>query len=214
MSALLSAAAAVAPVAAGWSVHSVCLRRRLERARRDPLTGLPTRAEFECRAARLLEQRACAVVVVDLDGFKAVNDTFGHAAGDAALRAAGERLATWSDTLRGCAARLGGDEFAATVPMPGHLPNALFALHRSLCAPVTFEGCTLPLGASVGALPVAELLMTDLSAALRRADEAMYAAKQGGGGTCLASGAAPLMPTVNGRRDGRNGSSPVGGERS
>src|SRR6185312_8843604 len=83
----------------------------------DGLTGLPNRALFMDRLERSLvstSRRRCtvAVVFVDLDGFKAINDGYGHTVGDALLREVGERLAATlrpEDTL----ARLGGDEFCA-----------------------------------------------------------------------------------------------------
>ncbi|WP_323748967.1 diguanylate cyclase domain-containing protein [Streptomyces sp. PR69] len=99
MSHTLTAVSAALPVVAGWSVHSVRLRRRIEAARRDPLTGLWTRDAFAERACALLARsRAHLVCVVDLDGFKQVNDTLGHAAGGAVLRTVGRRLAGWAKT--------------------------------------------------------------------------------------------------------------------
>jgi diguanylate cyclase (GGDEF)-like protein len=111
MSELMFAAAAGLPLAAGWSVHALRLTRRIESARRDPLTGLWTREAFEQRAGRLLARHPHVVVVlVDLDGFKAVNDRHGHDAGDALLVEVARRLA---GCVRGSdlVARLGGDEF-------------------------------------------------------------------------------------------------------
>ncbi|EFL01120.1 LOW QUALITY PROTEIN: diguanylate cyclase, partial [Streptomyces sp. SPB78] len=102
-----TALAAVVPVL-GWATHSGFLARRLATARRDPLTDLPTRAAFTARASRLLAKSPNAVVLlVDLDDFKAVNDTYGHDAGDAVLTATAQRLALWAGA-HGIAARLGG----------------------------------------------------------------------------------------------------------
>ncbi|MEK2475536.1 GGDEF domain-containing protein [Streptomyces noursei] len=203
MSSALTALAAAAPLAAGWSLHSLRLRRRIEAARRDPLTGLPTRAGFEAKARRRLARSAAAVVVIDLDGFKALNDTHGHAAGDAALVHTGRVLA---DRVRhwGLAARLGGDEFALVLPASTRdVRRQMHFLHVRLVQPFDYEGSALAVGASVGA--VVTRPGADLSAALRRADEAMYAAKQTGGGWFVSVGLWPALSTVNGRRDGRPG---------
>ncbi|WP_461030438.1 GGDEF domain-containing protein, partial [Streptomyces sparsus] len=147
----------------------------------------------------------------DLDGFKAVNDTFGHAAGDHALTAAAGALteALEDDGRGGVAARLGGDEFAAVVPAPHDyaVPWLLRGLHDCLCAPLNYRGHTLGLGASLGACLTAELPTADLSLSLRRADEAMYVAKRGGGGWLVADGPTPSHRTSNGRRAGRRGTS-------
>lgn len=208
MSALLTTATAAAFPLAGWGVHTVWMRRRLEQARRDPLTGLLRRDAFEARATRLLRRGTAAVVVVDLDGFKAVNDTFGHTAGDAVIQGAG---ASMNDALDGphggVAGRLGGDEFAAVVPMPTplSLPWLLRGLHNELCAPLRHDGRELTVGASVGGCWSGDLPSPDLSAALRRADEVMYVAKRGGGGWLAAAPGAPGLESVNGRRVGRTG---------
>jgi diguanylate cyclase (GGDEF)-like protein len=93
MNTLLAAVAAGVPVVAGWSAHWVWLRGRLTAARRDPLTGLWTREAFTRRAARLLRDPRAVVVLADVDHFKQVNDTHGHAAGDALLAATAARLA-------------------------------------------------------------------------------------------------------------------------
>ncbi|MDJ1138539.1 GGDEF domain-containing protein [Streptomyces iconiensis] len=205
------AAAVAAPLAAGWGVHTLVWRRRLEAARRDPLTGLLTRELFEQRAVRLLAAGPCAVAFIDLDGFKTVNDTHGHAAGDAVLTAAAGCL---SDALNGppggIAARLGGDEFALVAPMadPVALPWLLRGLHDELTVPTWVDGRELAVGASVGGCWSGDLPIPDASSAMRRADEAMYIAKRGGGGWLTAAPDAPALATVNGRRAGRPGTHP------
>ncbi|MFG2826354.1 GGDEF domain-containing protein [Streptomyces sp. NPDC048434] len=211
MSELLTLAAASGPLAGAWSAHTVWMRRQLRAARRDPLTGLLRRDGFEPRACRLLRQGTTAVVVIDLDGLKGLNDTFGHAAGDAAIRATGERLALWAHA-RGPAGRLGGDEFAAVIGRPPAgqpeglktLDFHLWYLHAQLSEPVTIDGREVSLGASIGAV-VAPRGCADLSTWMRRADEAMYEAKQDGGGWRIADGSHPVHDTVNGRRAGRRG---------
>lgn len=215
MSTLVSAALTLAPVVTGWWAHTLWLSRRLDCARRDPLTGLATRAAFTAAAHRLMRQGPVAVVVVDLDGFKAINDAHGHAAGDAALVEVGRRLCALAGG--GLVARLGGDEFAALVPMasPVDLPTRLRELHEALFFSLRYEGARLPVAASIGGIWSGELPAPVLSLALRRADEAMYAAKRTRGGWLTAAGAEPTHASVNGRRAGRAGAPylPDGGER-
>ncbi|SFY53191.1 GGDEF domain-containing protein [Streptomyces sp. F-1] len=211
MNDLLTMVSAAGPLAGGWGVHWLWMRRRLSAARRDPLSGLWTRAPFERRAARLVARRPhAAVVLVDLDGFKALNDTFGHAAGDEAIRATAASLNDALAEKRGAvAARLGGDEFAAVVPLeePFTLPWLLNALHGAFTAPFTYRGRTIRVGASIGACLTAELSSRSLPLALRRADEAMYTAKRDGGGWCVADGPDLTHSSRTGRRAGRPGTS-------
>jgi diguanylate cyclase (GGDEF)-like protein len=215
---VVHALAVAAPLAAGWPLHARVLRRHLAAARRDPLTGLPTRAEFEHRAARLAGRGPALVVLLDLDGFKQLNDTHGHAAGDAALWETAAWLNEWNASLfggRGVVARLGGDEFAAVVPESsgddaGHV---LTALHSWVTLPFPLDGRTLVVGASVGGCWSPAASPSGLPVLLRQADEAMYAAKRDGGGVRLVTAASvpasPLM--VNGRRPGRRGTTTVSG---
>ncbi|MGW2437240.1 GGDEF domain-containing protein [Streptomyces goshikiensis] len=162
--------------ALGWALHGGLLLRRLATARRDPLTGLHTRAGWTTRAEHLVAKHPGAVVVlVDLDDFKAINDTHGHAAGDMVLAATAHRLSTWCGR-HGIAARLGGDEFAAIVTNPGRTPG-LHALRTALDQPVTHHGLALPVSASVGHCHRADLAVPALTDALSAADSAMYAAK-------------------------------------
>ena len=169
---------ALAPAlpALGWAVHGGLLTRRLDAARRDPLTGLHTRAGWTARAERLLTRAPHAMVLlIDLDDFKTVNDTHGHAAGDAVLTATGRRLASWCGPLR-IAARLGGDEFAALITDPAATPG-LPALHTALHTPVLYAGKLLPAAASIGICHTADLPIPALTDALSAADAAMYQAK-------------------------------------
>jgi diguanylate cyclase (GGDEF)-like protein len=217
MSELMFAAAGL-PLVAGWSVHALRLTRRIEAARRDPLTGLWTRGAFEERARKSLskgEQRA--VLVLDLNWFKQINDTHGHAAGDAVIQATGMRLEAWADGHHGVAGRLGGDEFAAVIGVCGesgtvteNLSAKVLDLVQSLERPVSFEGRNIDVFVSIG---VARHWggTADLSALLRLADEHMYRIKREGGGTSIAPmhETAPTLPTVNGRRYGRSGTKGV-----
>jgi diguanylate cyclase (GGDEF)-like protein/PAS domain S-box-containing protein len=162
-------------------------------AYRDTLTNLPNR--FSLRELLDLElaharrnQGSLVVLFIDLDEFKAVNDTFGHAAGDELLRATAARLRLnlrETDTI----ARLGGDEFAVVLPgAPSARDGELVAakLLNALTEPVMFEGHALRVRASIG-LALFPEDGTDADALLRRADEAMYRAKQQGGGSMVSA---------------------------
>jgi len=158
--------------------------RELERlALHDGLTGLPNRSLFRDRLEHALAAaeragRHVAVVFLDLDRFKVVNDTFGHSTGDELLVAVGERLGTVlrrRDTL----ARLGGDEFAAlleTVRDPEELPPVVERLAATLDEPFLVGGSEVRMTASLGVVVSSERVSTaeDL---LRLADVAMYEAK-------------------------------------
>ena len=131
------------------------LKERLaHEARHDPLTGLANRSLFSLRveAALARDDNAPAVMFLDLDDFKGINDTLGHAAGDALLVTVAERLraSLREDDL---AARLGGDEFAVLLE---HAPTALVAERAaervlgSLVAPLSVEGRAVRVGASIG----------------------------------------------------------------
>ncbi|MEU4032953.1 GGDEF domain-containing protein [Streptomyces collinus] len=216
MTTLLQTLTAVGPMAAAWGAHGLWMRRRLTAARRDPLSGLWTRDTFETRAARILARHPnVAVVLCDLDGFKAVNDTHGHAAGDAAIRAAAASLTDALDGHPGAiAARLGGDEFAAVVPLaePRALPLLLHGLLGEMTAPFRHAGQDLSVGASIGAAlssdlgPAVSRPGEALATLLRLADEAMYAVKRtGGSGWYYPAATTPAMGTTAGRRTGRAG---------
>jgi diguanylate cyclase (GGDEF)-like protein len=170
----LNTAASLAPLL-GWAVHGSLLTRRLASAHRDPLTGLHTRAGWTARAEHLIRRHSdAAVLLVDLDHFKDLNDTHGHAAGDAALVATADRLRAWCGH-NGTAGRLGGDEFVAVIQ---NLAAAdLDSLTAALHGPFPYDGTLLPLAASVGVCSVAELAVPLLTDALAAADAAMYASK-------------------------------------
>ncbi|MET9515145.1 GGDEF domain-containing protein [Streptomyces sp. NPDC002994] len=160
----------------GWAAHSGLLVRRLAAARRDPLTGLRTRAGWTAVAERIVRHHRDAVVLLlDLDDFKNLNDSYGHAAGDAALAATAARLAAWCDR-HGIAGRLGGDEFVVVVRDTDRAAE-LDVLAHSLNEPLPYGGRLLPLSVSVGACRLADLTTRNLSDALAAADAAMYAAK-------------------------------------
>ncbi len=153
----------------------------------DALTGLPNRVLFGERIEQALRRSASsgtttAVLVMDLDGFKEVNDTLGHHHGDLLLQEVGPRLEGLlraGDTV----ARLGGDEFAIVLP---EVPDPEYALAiagrvlRALEPPFDVGGLTLELGASIGVTcHPQDGTDADVGAVLRRADIAMYAAKTG-----------------------------------
>jgi diguanylate cyclase (GGDEF)-like protein len=202
MTALAPVLACSGPIIAGWTVHAVMLTRRLQASRRDPVTGLPTRAAWTRRARRMARNRRGAVILLDLDRFKEANDTYGHAAGDAVLAAAGLRLRAWADRVGGGeAGRLGGDEFAViTRRIPG--AAELGALAEQLAAPVALpDGRAAAVGASIGIAPARA---ADLSGALGAADAAVYQAKQSGGGWRYATTtpARKPVPTQRARHHG------------
>ncbi|MEV0430062.1 GGDEF domain-containing protein [Micromonospora sp. NPDC050495] len=149
-------------------------------ASHDPLTGLPNRRAFFRLAAALLTNpagRPLVAVVLDLDGFKQVNDRYGHAAGDQVLISVAQRLAAFAgDNL---VARLGGDEFAGLLASPTldrrWIEHATRRLCEALAAPIPVGTRTVQVTASVGLAPVHG--PTQLTDALCRADAAMYQAK-------------------------------------
>ncbi|WP_250004756.1 GGDEF domain-containing protein [Actinoplanes sp. M2I2] len=163
-------------------------RRRLDRlAHHDTLTGLPNRGAFYDRAREALDRAqpssSTAVLLLDLDGFKQVNDTLGHAAGDALLVGVAERLTAAlreGDTV----ARLGGDEFAAVVPGIAGPDDAVAVGNRileQLAEPISIAGRHIRACASVGVTAAAGP-GHDLDCLLHEADLALYAAKAAGKG--------------------------------
>lgn len=170
----------------------------------DPMTGLANRLFFNERveaAARSAEGELMAVLFIDLDNFKGVNDTYGHAAGDLVLVTVAQRL---RECLRGAdtAARLGGDEFAVIlehVKHPGEAARVGERILEAVREPVFYEGHHLPFGASIGAA-VSPTGGADHAGVVRTADEAMYEAKRRGKGTLvvrdLDGGAVPAVATV------------------
>ncbi|MGQ0831815.1 MAG: diguanylate cyclase domain-containing protein [Microthrixaceae bacterium] len=157
----------------------------LERlAGEDPLTGLANRASFARHLeATLGATEEPAVIFIDLDGFKAVNDHFGHATGDELLIEVSERLqARMTDTM--LLARLGGDEFVILVSS-GHVEAAAVA-HDILAAfeiPFSVHGESVPFRASLGIATAPPGGSPD--EAIRRADAAMYVAKSTGKGRAV-----------------------------
>ena len=156
----------------------------LEATKRDPLTGLYNRAHFESALRQRIEYAnrrtdTLAVAMIDIDGFKEVNDTQGHGLGDLALRQVGRLLAGQArDT--DVVARYGGDEFAWL--MPGTSVEAALAVAdriRRLAQGLREEmGLPISLSLGIAACPQDAVSMTDL---IDFADAAMYVAKDAGG---------------------------------
>lgn len=153
-------------------------------ATHDPLSGLHNRSYFQERLELMLSQergpRQVALLYIDLDHFKEVNDSYGHQFGDALLKQVSQRLralALEEDAL----ARLGGDEFvlatshAAEADLIGTLAGKLIG---AISAPFEIDGCQFEIGASIGiaVAPTDGRAVDDL---LRKADIALYAAKRG-----------------------------------
>lgn len=162
------------------------------RAVTDPLTGLANRELFldgldrSCARVNAGTGRL-AVLYIDLDGFKAINDRFGHQAGDQALRTAASRLRACFRT-KDIVARLGGDEFAVIMRLEagqesGDAAPDVFAARAlaSLAGPMDLRGTLVPGRASIG-LAVSSDREADSETLLHEADLAMYRAKAGGGG--------------------------------
>ena len=154
---------------------------------RDVLTGLPNRRalmeslpEAMARASR--SAMPAALLFIDMDGFKAVNDTHGHEEGDELLRQFGARLAA-GVRMTDLVARLAGDEFVVVLEMlasPGDAEDTAHKLLACIREPYTLRITTVTVGASIGVALFAPDDKPDLDAWLARADHAMYAAKRGG----------------------------------
>jgi diguanylate cyclase (GGDEF)-like protein len=182
---------------AGWAWHQVVarnvatatqrVRRHRELIRRayfDTLTGLPNRSLFHDRLQQAVARarratRRLAVLYLDLDDFKWVNDTLGHHAGDELLR---RMAAVLTSSLRetDTVARLAGDEFAIVLPDVGdarQIDKVLATLRTRLQSPVRIAGHELKLRASIG-VAVFPVHAGDADALLRSADAAMYRVKR------------------------------------
>lgn len=196
----------------GWAVHAVALHKRLAATRRDPLTGLLRRDAYTTRARRLLARHGdnLAVVMVDADYFKQINDSLGHAAGDVVLNAFGARLTAWAGP-RAAVGRLGGDEFAVVLELASdRRAQRLEQLVRMLHTPVVLDdGHTVDVAASIGAATPDVLGTRDLSALQRMADAALYDGKHTGRAV-LATTQHATVPSINGRRAGRPGTATWG----
>jgi diguanylate cyclase (GGDEF)-like protein len=180
-----------------YAVERQRAERRLARlALRDPLTGLPNRVLFADRLEQALARGSRgsggeqpALMFVDLDGFKAVNDRHGHLVGDELLVEVARRLRgelRSADTV----ARLGGDEFVVLCESVAGPPAAMALAERLaevVAAPYALSSTMAAVTAAIG-VAVAEA-DEDAGELLRRADAAMYGAKRDGRGRCALAGA-------------------------
>jgi diguanylate cyclase (GGDEF)-like protein len=175
-----------------WLIAQAMVRRRMHQwelyqsAHFDRLTQLPNRGLFLDRLDQTLAQsvrykRSFALLFIDLDGFKAVNDNLGHDAGDAVLIETAERFSNVvrvSDTV----ARLGGDEFTIVLNAIVSSENAETVAKKildSLAAPFIFRGQQATIGASIG-ISIYPDHGSERDLLLKKSDEAMYRAKQAG----------------------------------
>jgi diguanylate cyclase (GGDEF)-like protein len=168
------------------AVHDQLARQnaRLEyQAMHDALTGLPNRAHLQRELQQSLPDetradRPLALLLIDLDRFKEINDAFGHHCGDLVLQALGPRL---RDAIgeSGTAARLGGDEFGVLLPGAGadRAVRAAEAILEAVRRPIVIQGQSLDVGASIG-IGLCPEHARDPIALLQCADIAMYAAKR------------------------------------
>jgi diguanylate cyclase (GGDEF)-like protein len=195
---VLGAAAALVPAALLWrfgqaraaettlSAAEAARRMAEADALHDALTGLPNRRAWDAYLARVADAGLpAAVAIADVDHFKAVNDTWGHAAGDAVLTDVAQRLARACRTDRGpwpdLVARLGGEEFGLLLPQMPHgvASTRVEAIRRAVGAtPVSWQGRAIPVTVSAGAHWSPDA--ADLHQALAQADHALYRAKARG----------------------------------
>jgi diguanylate cyclase (GGDEF)-like protein len=203
----ITAGIGVALSVVATSLYLAVLVHRLEKqAATDPLTGLSNRVRLEqaigrTLAARSAESGQTALLLIDLDGFKEVNDAHGHAVGDELLRSFAMALATHmrrGDTL----ARLGGDEFVVLAHNVDDKPGAhaiATGIHTILRDLRTVGGHAVAVSGSIGVCLLdegtggAQLTARNL---MRAADSAMYRAKSRGNGQTVFANAAEMMPAA------------------
>ncbi|MES2128661.1 MAG: diguanylate cyclase [Pseudomonadota bacterium] len=173
-------------------------RAQQELALHDPLTGLPNRRLLEDRIATTLQHarrnhHKAAIMYLDLDGFKQINDTYGHACGDEVLKAVAQRLVAHSrqdDTV----ARLGGDEFMIVLGDVSGLSDAkgpAAKLVEAVAMPIFLNDLTLRVSTSIG-ISIYPDDADNVDALISIADYALYEAKRGGKNRFCATSAQPL----------------------
>jgi diguanylate cyclase (GGDEF)-like protein len=178
--------AAAANVLGSAAVRFADEREIRHRSTHDALTDLPNRSSLLTRLAHTLKQYRTAVVFIDLDGFKTINDTYGHQTGDQLLREVARRLraAVRPDDL---VARLAGDEFAVLCERVGS-PAAVEQLAQRIIAtikePVVLPEATVRISASAG-VAISHPGLVDPDRLLNASDIAMYTAKRAGAGRCV-----------------------------
>ncbi|WP_439440986.1 putative bifunctional diguanylate cyclase/phosphodiesterase [Roseateles sp. DB2] len=184
----------VAELARSFEAMRLGIREREEQVHRlaywDPLTGLPNREQFSQRLQERLQasEAPCAVLMLDLDRFKHVNDVLGHRLGDQLLCGVADRLSELCRGSQSLLARLGGDEFALL--LEGADEEAALAMadriQRDFEQSLHIEDQTVDLGAGIG-IVLYPRQARDASSLLSRAELAMYAAKQRQSGSQLYS---------------------------
>jgi len=169
-------------------------------ALQDPLTGLPNRRALDLRLREISASTSgqpCAVALIDLDRFKAVNDARSHAAGDAVLRAVASSLRT-ALRAQDLVVRYGGDEFVVV------LPATTLAVAQAALTRATRAVAALPVDTGAGVTMSVGVVRMPLAgapdAALEAADAAMYRAKRAGGNRVLGALAEPALRRRHGRR--------------
>jgi len=191
--------------AASLSALEASERQNRFLALHDALTGLPNRVQFD----RALDDAIttgrydrCAILCIDLDRFKAVNDTYGHQAGDTVIRTVANRIAeTVGDA--GIAARIGGDEFIVLLHNEIDKDSVLWRcdqLIESVCRPILFEGGTAAVGASIGVAWWPDDALT-AKTVIRSADEALYSAKELGRGRAYFAGMPAAAANISAKPD-------------
>jgi diguanylate cyclase (GGDEF)-like protein len=164
-----------------------CWRRADHRSRHDQLTGLPNRALLDRRLSGGMPK---ALLFIDLDDFKDINDSCGHLAGDAVLRAFAAKLKALARD--GLVARIGGDEFAILMEgasAAAHAAQLARLITAHLRTPLLLPDGEVMLSASIG-IAASDCAAEAGPELFRRADLAMYAAKAAGGGTQVTCGSA------------------------
>lgn len=172
-----------------WGItKDVTVRKRYEHrlehlSMHDALTGLPNRANIYQEIERFFERndgQLSALLFIDLDRFKEINDTLGHQVGDRLLQLIGPRIASEMTETKGTIARMGGDEFAVFLPSIRHQQHAVVFAHRILDAlrlEFNLEVFCAEISASIG-IALAPTPASDVNTLMRFADVAMYHAKQ------------------------------------
>jgi len=158
-----------------------------QQAETDPLTGLANRSIFQARYREVINDSlhhgfASALVLIDLDGFKQLNDRFGHLAGDACLCEVAQRLRRAFHNA-GLVGRLGGDEFAIILRAPTDPARIARVLQKTvmmLSRPLFWNGLRLEVGASIGAALIGRPHRRPIAELFAEADIALYDAKAAG----------------------------------
>ncbi len=168
------------------STRQICLRLEVEQqARRDPLTGLRNRIALAEAFEALARDEATLTCLhcFDLDGFKTINDRFGHVAGDELLAAIGKRLLELQGATN-IAVRMGGDEFVVVQPSlrdPADAEALAATILNTLRLPYVISGRPVTVGVSLG-YTIERSINADLGTMMRLADAASYRVKRQGGG--------------------------------